>query len=122
MDPGGRAVIVGDLDAGTLAGQPRRGVAGVAVEEQFRILMQVEKADRAVETRYGLGSHPNLGALERTKNGEAPSGVVGSPGHLRDRRAARVVAVIAHAGADKKFGLGERPEHHAEFRAADGAL
>ena len=43
-------------------------------------------------------------------------------GDFGDGRAARVVAVIAHAGAEKQFGLVERTERHREFRAADGAL
>ena len=40
-------------------------------------------------------------------------------GHFGSGRAARVVAVIAHAGADEQFRLVERPDHHPEFRAAD---
>ena len=41
---------------------------------------------------------------------------------LGRRHAARVVAVIAHAGAEEEFGFVERPEDNAQFRAADRHL
>ena len=120
--PGDRTVIVGELDAGALAGQPRTGVAGVAVEEQFGILVQVEKTDRAVEIRYGLAANADLGAARANQEWRRTLRRRRIAGHLGDRRAACVVAVITHAGAEKELGFVERTEHGREFRAADGFL
>src|SRR5215468_6241708 len=39
-----------------------------------------------------------------------------------DRRAARVVAVHAHACTEEEFGLGEWPDHEREFGTADRCL
>ena len=60
--PRHRSIVVGELDAGSLTGQAGNGAAGVAVEEQLRVLVQVEKADRAVEPRHDLGANADLGA------------------------------------------------------------
>jgi hypothetical protein len=61
-DPRDGMIFVGDLDAGAQTRRARNGRAGVAVEEQLRILVQVEEADRAVEIRYRLGTYTNLGS------------------------------------------------------------
>ena len=84
--------------------------------------MQVEKADRAVQTRYRLGAGADLGAAGANQKRRRILRGRRIAGDLRRGHAARIVAVIAHASGDEQFGLVEGTERHGEFRAADRGL
>ena len=83
MDPRRRPVIIGELDAGALAGPARRGSPVSPIEEQFGCLMQDEHADRAVETRHGFAANADLGAARA---------------HQQRRRAFRRRRIAGHFG------------------------
>ena len=119
MHPGHRPVIVGELDAGALARPARRGVAGIAVEEQLRGLIENEQAHRAVEAGNGSGADADLGAARAHQQWHRALRLRRIAWRFGRRHAARVVAVIAHAGAEEEFGFVERPEDDAQFGTAD---
>ena len=58
---------------------------------------------------------PISAPLVRTRSGDGDLGAASDRRYFGDGRAARVIAVIAHAGADEEFGLVERPNTMVNF-------
>ena len=62
---------------------------------------------------------PTSAPRERTNNGTASLRLRRIARHFGRRHAARVIAVIAHAGTEEEFRFIERPKDDAQFRTAD---
>jgi len=118
-DPGAKVVFIRDLHAGAHARGARGGRASVPLENKLRTLLQIKKADRAVEIRYRLGANADLGANGSHQKWRSALRRTGIAGDFYRGYAARVVAVVAGARSEEQFRLVEGAERHGEFRTGD---
>ena len=92
--------MVVPFDAVATARAVRGGRACIARVSQFGIKVELPQSQRALQTRYGLGSQPKLRATRAHQTGYTVLRVAGL-GVDRRRHTARIIAVKSPARVHK---------------------